>query len=345
MTSENNYKSIFSYQLHQEQYEDYVLFFEKCKNAMFFQHPDWIALSQPNRKINYFMLYSDGILVATSTIIENKIVANVMWGPLCNSIETYVDSVEIIKKNYKRRKNFAVLRVTQPNTISSVTEKTEYEVYKRAPFEQFINDKNLFTIAVNLEKSEEEILAAFNKSNKRGAKKGIKEGFSVREIESTAEAKKFAAIYDLMIVARGIENQFDNTAGSFKKMLDVFQKNNFGKMLAIYNSENVMMGGIMILFKDDYVHYDTGASSPEFRKLPIMHSLFYQAMLLSKQKGHKWFDLGGYNLISADGDQVTNINKFKEGFAGVPRIYPKKMYFTLNPIVNGLYKLVAKIKK
>ena len=345
MKLKNSYKAVFTTELKEEHHKEWLTFFKAYENAMFTQHPDWIALSQPKRKVNYFMLYADeGQLMAISTIVENKIVANVLWGPLCNSIEVYVDCIELIIAHYKKRKKFAQLRITQPKTISNETETIEYEVFKRIPFKQYVNDKNLFTIAVNLEKNGDDILDAFNKSNKRGVKKGIKEGFEIREISEGSEVEKFAKIFDEMIQARGIENQFTDTNSTFKNILSKFNSEGFGKILAVYNTENIMMGGIMILFKDDFVHYDTGASSPEFRKIPIMHSLFYNAMLMSKEMGHKWFDLGGYNLISAEGDQVTNINKFKEGFAGVPQIYPKKMYFTINPILNTLFNLAMKLK-
>ncbi|NKI32044.1 lipid II:glycine glycyltransferase FemX [Croceivirga thetidis] len=340
-----NHKHIFTFKLTENQRSQWMTMFDEYNNAKFTQHPDWPLLSQPNRKVNYFMLYAnDGKLLAVSTIVENRIVANILWGPLCDSSELFVDSVEIIRKYYKRKNRFAVLRVTHPSVISSVTESLEYALYKRARFKQYINDKNLFSIAVNLEKSKDEILTSFKNSNKRGVKKGIKEGFEVREINDTSEVKKFASIFDEMIDARGIENQFLDTANSFCEILNSFQEKKYGKILAIYNKDNIMMGGIVILFKDDFAYYDIGASSPEFRKKPIMHSLFYKAMLLCKERGHKWFDLGGYSLISKDGDQVTNINKFKEGFAGVPQIYPKRMYFILNPWINGLYSLVMKIK-
>ena len=194
-------------------------------------------------------------------------------------------------------------------------------------------------MGIDLTKRIEEIESGFSKNHKRSIKKAINSSTYVKEITTRKQVDNFAIVFSKMWNARNLPNHFHDSAEKLWSMLKFFKDNNQGAMKAIYNEQHIMMGGIILFFEGDRLYYDSGASDPSFRKIPVMHRLIYEAIKFGKENGFSQLDLGGYNLLASKEDQKGQINRFKDGFGGQLLIYPKQMKFVLNSLIYFPFKI------
>ncbi|MGB5553212.1 MAG: hypothetical protein WBM83_01045, partial [Flavobacteriaceae bacterium] len=107
-----DHKTVFTYTLSEAQKAAWISFYNSKGDLSCMQFPEWAQLTLPQRKVCYFLFYEKSELVGISTIIENKVVANILHGPVCNTPEQFAQAVLYIRDHYKKEKKFIVLRVT-----------------------------------------------------------------------------------------------------------------------------------------------------------------------------------------------------------------------------------------
>ncbi len=103
----------------------------------------------------------------------------------------------------------------------------------------------------------------------------------------------------------------------------------FGTLLeALYDRETV--GYTYLLHWKDRAYYFMSCVFPEFKQYNVSHYLQAQAFKILRQKGIRWYELGGqiYNsLICQPSEKERNISKFKRGFGGEIVVKPVSEYF------------------
>jgi lipid II:glycine glycyltransferase (peptidoglycan interpeptide bridge formation enzyme) len=104
--------------------------------------------------------------------------------------------------------------------------------------------------------------------------------------------------------------------------------------------EDELLGGLIIIFQGDTAFYYKGYIDHDKRSMPINHLAFYTAMIYSRDKNMKWFDLGGYATGTMD-KQLLNINKFKDGFKGELVEFSKTQMIGLNILSKPAYALMS----
>ena len=106
-----------------------------------------------------------------------------------------------------------------------------------------------------------------------------------------------------------------------------------------------MVGGLCISYEGNTAFYNKGYSHPDHRNLPVNHIGFYEVIRRAKEKGLKYFDLGGYGINLKEDDQVNAINRFKDGFGGTLVYYPQTLTIYTTPVSKLLFSLYKRLKK
>jgi hypothetical protein len=333
----------FTYNLEGSQKTEWTNFLKAQGQFSRYQHPEWVALKKAPGKACFFMFYQNSQLLGVSIVIENKLAANIDFGPVCISGGIYSQCIEHIVAYYKKKKVFALLRVVQPYKLSSRSEKIEYAIFQKNRFFQNINGNNWASTGIDLSKKTEDIEANFSKNHKRSIKKAVNSGTSIKNISTKEQVEEFSKVFSEMWSSRNLPNHFHSNEKLWA-ILKFFKENNQGTMMGIYDQNNVMIGGVIIFYEGNRLYYDSGASNPRYRKIPMMHRLIHEMIKFGKENGFAFFDFGGYDLVAAEKDQTKHINRFKDGFGGELLIYPKQMNFVLNPIIYLPFKLALWIR-
>ena len=157
-------------------------------------------------------------------------------------------------------------------------------------------------------------------------------------IDSRPQIEALTGLFDKMWSSRNLPNHYQDSSEKLWAVLTLLKEKDQGRIMAIYNENNVMIGATIMLFEGERLYHDSGASSPEHRQIPIMHLLIHEMVRFGKNNGFGLLDLGGYDLLATDKDQTKHINQFKSGFRGNILVFPKQMNFVLNPLVYALFR-------
>jgi len=331
--------SNFSYQLSQEDKIAVNNFFDSQNHISIDQHVEWAEITV-FKKICYFSLFDDNKLIGYCIIHEKMKYAYISFGPIAKDTATIPLMIESIFNYYKKLKFGQI--VIQPGWLSSNSSLILNEISKKTPF-KIDNKNNWCSINLKLNQSNEEILSKFSSNHKRSIKKASKLGLSTKLIASTEDVESLSAIYKLMCDNRKIISPLPNPKKSFVNIHNFLKYSNKGFVLGVYNENNLLLGGIIIVYQGNTAFYYFGAASPEFKKLPILHTAFFEAIKISKKNGLLIFDFGGYSKKGEK--QMIGINRFKDGFKGDLIEYSEMLIFKTNYINNWLIFIFRSVNR
>jgi len=205
------------------------------------------------------------------------------------------------------------------------------------------------TLILDLNKSEDELLAGMHQKTRYNIRLAEKKGVRLEEagIESfdkfwelmgqTSDRDDFRLhgidYYKEMIKLdhrQGGASGTGGTGGTGKDFIKLFFAKYKGKAIA---------AGIFSFFGNTatYMH---GASSDENRNLMAPYSLQWEAIKLAKAKGYKYYDFFGI-----DEKKWPGITRFKKGFGGKEKKYPGTFDLAFDPGWYSVYKMVRKVRR
>ncbi len=189
------------------------------------------------------------------------------------------------------------------------------------------------TYIIDIDKSEEEILASFEAKTRQGVRKGIKKGVTV---ETTN---------DLDLVFEVIKDTFTRQNSPYMASYDYFKKlyDNLKDNIKLYiaKADDKVQGVYIIAFdkKSAYSWYSGSAARMINGANNLLH---YQIMVDMMKMGIKEFNLVGARLNVKPGTKYEGINKFKLGFK--PKIEEGYAFrYIFHPLKFKLYNLTVKL--
>lgn len=300
------------------------------------QHIEWAEITVSKKKC-YFTFFQERKLIGYCIVHEIMKYAYVSFGPISINKSKIPLMIESMFKYYKKLK-FGQL-VIQPGWLSSESSSILEEISKKTAF-KLDNKNNWCSINLNLNQSKEEILSNFSSNHKRSIKKASKLGLSTKIINSANDIESLSDIYVSMCDNRKIISPFPNPKESFVSMSNFIKNSNKGFILGVFDNNNMLLGGIIIVYQGNTAFYYFGAASPYYKKFPILHTAFFEAIKISKENGLLIFDFGGYSKKGEK--QMIGINRFKDGFKGDIIHYPELIILKPNFLV---YIIISILKK
>jgi hypothetical protein len=161
------------------------------------------------------------------------------------------------------------------------------------------------THAINLQKGLNVIVANMSRDHKRGIKKAIQNGVSVRIASSIKDWLDYYQIYEITVKRWG--NRLLGNKYSWDLFQDIFRRNstNVELWLAIYE-DKVISGELCFHSKNHFVCWH-GASLDAYFNIRPRNLLLYEAIKNACEKGYFWFD---FNPSAG----LKGVKAFKEGF-------------------------------
>jgi lipid II:glycine glycyltransferase (peptidoglycan interpeptide bridge formation enzyme) len=295
-------------------------------------------------KFCYFYIVDGAEIKSFSMISERLRIAHIEFGPVCCDKEVMIISINEIINHYKKH-GFIHLDIQMYYKSGYDTEYIEYTLNKRHKIKyRFDNRNTKSSYEIDLGQSIEDIYTNMRDGHKRTIKKGIKLGITVDVIRDKEELVPFIEIYSKMCKARKID-EGELSAENIFEIYNYLIKNNKGQILVAKDKDNVILGGVVLVYQGITVRGLKGTSDDDKRNLPITHLVLYEAIKLSKMNGFKYFDFWGYNHFADENNHVYYINYFKKGFGGYYTFFAKKMNIEFIPFGTNIYELYLQLKK
>ncbi len=309
------------------------------------QYPCWNDVDKTEAKVNYCIATYENVLKGYVAVYEyRKIEARIVFGPLSHSLDVSLQIILDVIQYYKR-KGFFSLQVLLGMSVGTDATYLQYSLFKRYPFKFYLNENNKGTLLLELRnKTEDQLLKHFSNGHRYDIKKAYKNNLVCKLLQSSDEIVEFSNGYSEMYRQRGIHYPVDKSSNNFLSIHNWIETNKSGFFLGVFENR-VMIGGALILFRNDRAQYYRGFSLPGNKKQPISHIALFESMKRVMLIGIPYFDFGGYNILVSEKDQVYQINKFKKGFHGEYFFYPPTMYFDLKPMGTALSHFLKRIKR
>ena len=216
------------------------------------------------------------------------------------------------------------------------------EPFDTTGFKKVHNIQPAKSLVLNLEKTEEELLAGMHPKTRYNIGVAKRHGVEV----GAAGQQEQENVLKLIVETASRQGYKSHDLSYYKSMVDFFNNKNgddFPKivvMQASYQSK-LLAGGIYIDYGDTRT-YLFGGTISEYKNVMSPHILHWQAINDAKNAGLKKYDFWG--IETAKGD-TPGFVRFKLGFGGDTVEYPGAYDLIVNPFWYNIYTILRRINQ
>jgi peptidoglycan pentaglycine glycine transferase (the first glycine) len=301
---------------------------QPTQTGIFLQSAEWLDFQETmEHKIYRFGLTDNtGALQSVCGFILNNLFLNKKYfyiphGPIGKPEELIDEVIKIAKKE-----NLIFIRLEPLNNYTlPVTHYGLSEV-------KHVQPKH--TLALNLAKSEEELLAAMHEKTRYNIRLAEKKNLVLKN-------ETFENFWKLMEETTGRDKFRSHPKKYYAAMLKEIKGNGKNEMrteLKIVYYENQPLAAAIVGYFGDTATYLHGASSHEYRNLMAPYFLHWEIIKESKKLGYRFYDLGGI-----DEKKWPGVTRFKKGFGGFEINYLGTFDLPVSKLWHKIYCLAKKI--
>lgn len=196
------------------------------------------------------------------------------------------------------------------------------------------------TLVLDLDKSEEELLAEMHHKTRYNIRLAGKRGVTTR---FSTDVKDVEIFLDLARRVTGRSEFSYHPDAYYRKLLDVLGKEGMAE-IAIAEHEGQPLAAHIMLYAGEGATYVHGASSQEKREVMAPQLLYWETIRRAKAKGLKTFDLYGVAPEDAGPNHPwAGITRVKMGFGGKRVTYAGAYDLVTKPILYPLFHLARKL--
>jgi len=205
-------------------------------------------------------------------------------------------------------------------------------------YKKFINQ---YTALIDLNKTEEEILAGMKPKGRYNIKLAAKKEIVVKEVQKTK--KNIESYYNLMLETTSRDNFSWNTLKYYSDFLKYITES---KLLLAYSWDTVVAWWIFTFREELAIYYYWASTSKkEFRNLMGPYLLQWEAIKIAKEKGSQMYDFLWVATPWDDDHPLKWVTDFKKKFTKDIRKVSESYIFIQKPLIYKLLRLLAQIKK
>jgi len=189
------------------------------------------------------------------------------------------------------------------------------------------------TIALDIAKSEDALLAAMHQKTRYNIGLAEKKGVEVVE----AGKERFEEFWHLLDQTSGRDKFRPHGRNYYQTMLEI--PSEFLKLFfAEYKGKPVAAG--IFSFFGDTVAYLHGGSANELRNIMTPFALQWHAIRSAKSLGFRFYDFHGI-----DPEKYPGVTRFKRGFGGEEKHYPGTFDLVYDEGWYSIYKMIRKVRR
>ncbi len=293
-------------------WEDYIQN-SQISFSPFFQSWDWGEL-QKNLGNTVFRLglYDDKILVgvchAVSIQAKRGRYLHLRHGPILTDFTNSFDDMLAVVKEKAKDLKLDFIRMS-PLLDTTFFDKQFFKSrgFRNAPVHNMDAEN---TWVLELDKSEEELLAGMRKTTRYLVKKAQGMSIAITATTSQKDFDEFLALYK----ATSLRHSFVPHRG-LREELEIFAKDNHAKLfLARYDGK--LIAGALVLFYGNQAVYHHAASDTTYREVPAAYLLQWEAIKEAKKQQKALYNFWGVVPPEKTKHPWQGLTLFKTGFGG-----------------------------
>lgn len=197
------------------------------------------------------------------------------------------------------------------------------------------------THQLELDKSEDELLANMRKQTRYEIRKAGKLGVNVKESVKPLDLSEF---YDLQIETAKRQGFVPFSKKFLTDQFEVFAASDEVKLYSAYY-EKKLLAQAFIIFSGEEAAYHYGASTELGRKYPGAYLIQWQAIREAKKRGLKRYNFWGVAPEGDTGHRFAGVSLFKRGFGGQDVEYLHAQDMVINKPKYLLNLVVETVRK
>lgn len=326
---------------------DYETFIKNHPSGTFFQ--SW-AFGEFQEKIPYrgkcwALVAKD----ATCLVIKMKLRFGKCWlwipyGPLTNChaepVEASLNQIfEDLAKIAKEER--AIFARIEPPSGFLFRPGAEFDWHTKKSPDRFTPEH---TLILDLEKTEEEILAQMKPKGRYNIQIAKRHNVLVQQYNSDIPEKDFTAFYEILKKTGNRDGFGIHPKYFYKTLLETLAPKKMASLFLAYY-QSAVIGGIIIMFYKDTATYYYGASSNKHRNLMAPYLLQWEAICETKRRGMKTYDFLGTAPPNAKNHLWSGITDFKKKFGGKEITYLPAFDVVYRPFLYRAMRLVQSCRR
>ncbi|MBI5421914.1 peptidoglycan bridge formation glycyltransferase FemA/FemB family protein [Candidatus Peregrinibacteria bacterium] len=191
------------------------------------------------------------------------------------------------------------------------------------------------TLVLDLNLSEEELLAQMKQKGRYNIKVAEKNGVTIRQNEGVD------AFYDLLKKTTGRDGFSSHPKAYYQKMLQALGSH--AQLLVAGKDGKPIAAGIFVYLNPIGTYY-YGASDHEYRNLMAPYLLQWEAIKEAKRRGCKTYDFLGIAPENAKNHAWAGVTEFKKKFGGTVVDYPQAKELVVRPCWVWIYRIYKRLR-
>ncbi|OGM99233.1 MAG: hypothetical protein A2915_02815 [Candidatus Yanofskybacteria bacterium RIFCSPLOWO2_01_FULL_41_34] len=195
------------------------------------------------------------------------------------------------------------------------------------------------TVVLDLQKSEEELLAEMHHKTRYNIKVAEKYGVVVKDSLSAGEAGKDLDTFWKLLKKTTKRDRFGSHSKEYyKKLVEYFQQGEMRVDLVLaYHQDKAVAGALMMTY-GDICYYLHGASDYDARSMMAPYALHWENIKTLQASGCKFYDLWGI-----DSQRWPGVTRFKLGWGGREVEYSGSFDLPVSRFWYFTYKVARKV--
>lgn len=252
-----------------------------------------------------------------------------------------------------KKNNCFVLNIDVPNILKNTAEEKDFKKRVLENPNIKVSPKNTFTknnILLDLNKTEEELLANMHKKHRYNIRVAEKKGVQVRFARTE---KDFNIFMELMKETAERQNFLIHPKSYYKTVWELFAPRQMAEIL-IAEYQGKPLAAWMLFINDATLYYPYGGSSDEYRNLFASNLIGWEAIKYGKRRDCKTFDMwGACSDLTNESDPEWGFTNFKLKFGGEyveyieshDLIINKPIYYLFNFVYPKVIRVLKTLKR
>lgn len=197
------------------------------------------------------------------------------------------------------------------------------------------------TVILNLEKSEEELLADLRRQTRYEVRRAKKLNL---KIEENSSLEKFIEFHKVQVETAKRQNFVPPDELTLLSEREAFLPDNLKLYIAKTEDNQPVAYGLILIYGNEAEYFEA-ASTDLNRKLPGAYALLWRAITDLKKQGIKRFNLWGIAPPNQPNHRYAGVTTFKTGFGGEVVEYIPAKDIVLNPLKYKINVLIETARK
>ena len=274
-----------------------------------------------------FYIQSTNTLVAAAQVLRRTALhlpprlghlAYLPKGPVVDWTATTTDGTPLAQlfllklHTYLRGQGALALQIEPHLATDAPASSTALAMLRELGFHQTQAIQPLRTIALDIQPTEEILLAQMKEKWRYNVRLATRKGVEVRPAQSLAELRAWYALLE----TTGERDQFGiHTLDYYRKAWDIFVPREQARLFLAY-ADGDLLAGIFVTRLAHEAIYLYGASSNARRNLMPNYLLQWEAIRWARQAGVRSYDFWGIPATNEADEAMAGVYRFKSGWGG-----------------------------